>query len=842
MYKGYQYIPGVGTQGQWVRVKNLYMKTTPSNYSGASATNFTDSSKNWRRQSSWRYKKSNGVWVTVHTKTGTGVVFTIAPAIHVYSSPYPYGPNNGITISSPRTLNTVLYGKDGYWNPYITSSVSRSFRATYFADGANKFTIDNDDVWNLTTNSSRRFDADKTYLYYQVSVNANSDNSVAQSTPGVYLVRDVPSGTVSGLTQTPNIGAQLSFSVSVDNHWYDYPDLIFLDWYRSSTTSVSGGTLLDTIYIGGGDGGGTPVTSTQYRTVIQADAGYYIIGQIRARNSWTDLYGFGDTYYVDSKATSSTVTAPLAITAGPITDAGIYNASGYDNRDNLPIGVGYYVYATATGVNSSTTYRTRYRFYNWQNQKYYSSNGTTQLGVNGSGYDSNNNSVWSDTYTANSSGSGSISTVTISGGTANIKDYYNIPYSPFSSLTYNVGQSRWNIEIEISAIKSGVTETAYYDSNLSAGSIPTISASPSSISPGGSSTISGSITGYPTGYSAYPTQYKVYFGDGSDSGWQYVGYGVSNPSYSFNHTYSNAGSYSPSIVVYPYYQGASTVVIAQNQLATPSGVNATDDRTDGVNVTWNAVSGASYYGVWYGPPPSYDALADFGGNRDVNLITGTSYLDTAISAGNSRDYYVQAYASGNPTGTKSNWGGPNNGLRVAAPVITYGSCSTYGQSHSFTSSGSECSGTYYHTYTDYYYPQRRQVLSNGVWNGTYDYGCGYSVQRSTTSFSQVVGQCGYNPVSIPSTPTGLYVTTSGAVSWDAVSGATSYEILYYTAQSSSGLNRGGPYDQTGISGTSYQLSGPYAYPDNWVRVQVRARNSAGVSTYGAWFPSNSTYV
>jgi hypothetical protein len=113
-----------------------------------------------------------------------------------------------------------------------------------------------------------------------------------------------------------------------------------------------------------------------------------------------------------------------------------------------------------------------------------------------------------------------------------------------------------------------------------------------------------------------------------------------------------------------------TYQTASNKLATPTGVNASDNRTDGVLVSWNAVSGASYYGIWWGGPPGYDNAPDFGGpnsNGGWNGF-GTSFLDTTISAGSSRDYYVQAYASGNPAGTKSDWGGPNNGTRISAPV------------------------------------------------------------------------------------------------------------------------------------------------------------------------------
>lgn len=106
------------------------------------------------------------------------------------------------------------------------------------------------------------------------------------------------------------------------------------------------------------------------------------------------------------------------------------------------------------------------------------------------------------------------------------------------------------------------------------------------------------------------------------------------------------------------------------KLSTPTGVNASDDRSDGVNVTWNAVSGAAYYGVWYGSAPAYDSNPDFGGPNNPTLITGTSYLDTAIGAGQSRDYYVQAFRTNNPTNTKSDWGGPNSGTRVTVTTYT----------------------------------------------------------------------------------------------------------------------------------------------------------------------------
>jgi hypothetical protein len=134
------------------------------------------------------------------------------------------------------------------------------------------------------------------------------------------------------------------------------------------------------------------------------------------------------------------------------------------------------------------------------------------------------------------------------------------------------------------------------------------------------------------------------------------------------------------------------------------------------------------------------------------------------------------------------------------------------------------------------YPNYGWQLSVGATNSA---GTGYATTSITINNPAVV--------TIPSTPTNVFVTTSGLVSWDAMSGATSYEILNYTDRTGSPTNttnRLGPYTTTGITGTSYQLGSAegYSSPNNWARAQVRARNSAGVSTYSAWYPSSTTYV
>jgi hypothetical protein len=301
------------------------------------------------------------------------------------------------------------------------------------------------------------------------------------------------------------------------------------------------------------------------------------------------------------------------------------------------------------------------------------------------------------------------------------------------------------------------------------------------------------------------------------------------------------------------------------KLATPTGVNASDNRTDGVNITWNAVSGAAYYGIWYGGPPVYDSAPDFGGPSNPNLITGTSYLDTSLAGGVTRDYYVQAFRSGNPTGTKSDWGGPDSGTRVAivsAPVNTVAPSVTPSSGTAGSTTFSSTTGTWSNSPTSYSYQWRfldgsSWLSISGATSSTYTppsnyvtlYGsslrCYVTATNSggsNTANSNTVTVSAGGGGSAPATPTGVGLSGSGVVSWTASSGATSYEIEFYTAQSGTGLNAAGPYTVTGISASPYQLVSPYASPNNWARVRVRARNGVGPSSYSAWVPSATTYT
>ena len=97
----------------------------------------------------------------------------------------------------------------------------------------------------------------------------------------------------------------------------------------------------------------------------------------------------------------------------------------------------------------------------------------------------------------------------------------------------------------------------------------------------------------------------------------------------------------------------------------------------------------------------------------------------------------------------------------------------------------------------------------------------------------------------PSAPTNVNVTGGGYVTWTAPSGATSYTVEYYAANSSSGSNVSGPYYANVGNQTFYQINYPLVNNIllNWVRARVTAANSGGqVSQPSAWYPSETTYV
>jgi hypothetical protein len=186
----------------------------------------------------------------------------------------------------------------------------------------------------------------------------------------------------------------------------------------------------------------------------------------------------------------------------------------------------------------------------------------------------------------------------------------------------------------------------------------------------------GSVSVSPTSGTAGTTQFTA-----SPSGWS----GTAPITFTYVWSYFNnsfqwvsvatGSTFTPSVIS-PSPLSWRVVVTAQNDAGTatatanftvnnppntPTGLAATTTRTDGINVSWNPSSGATSYELWFGPVPTPSSIPDF-------LVgSATSYLDTSMTEGTNRTYYVRARNSAGA----SAWSSGVSGTRaLPTPNVT----------------------------------------------------------------------------------------------------------------------------------------------------------------------------
>lgn len=622
----------------WTEVKNVFLKKV---ISGAAS------------------------WVRVYTKASLPDT-TTSPTIRTTNTSGTGTIYDGPVATSPRYLNDDLFGKDGVYTNF-TSKFGRKFTRGSTSTALTRTTIVNDDRFTTAggVTTAMRTACDEQYLYFELTVqNGSSANEIQSISSPIKMIKNFPSENSSGWSGAEELDTELVFNYNLQNFYYNSvePDSSYIRWWRSTTTDA-GGTLIKEETITDtttGTPSSTSRTGTSRYTPTSLDLGYYIVAEIIGVNSWTRHFGYTDNYFLSSYPTSIPIAPKLEINNGRVRDDN--DNSGLDNRGDLPVGSYATFKATVLGVDANTTYRVRYRVFNWQNLTYYNAD----TGATGT-----STAVWT-TFTADATGSGNISSVVISGSTAEIEDRFYIDDTYFGSTTYSGGTKRWQLEVEITAIKTGGTRvflnnpySSYY---LSQGSNSTISVSPTSISPGGSTTISGGFTGFPAG-NAYPEQYKVDYGDGTDSGWLPVGTyaaGTANPTYSLSKTYSTAGSYTATVTTIPYYTSntATTTVSTQPSAFTYTVTNessvtaATTPTQTRVSSTSNLVliefasskptdTGSYTLNISGAGSAAYTTNSNTAVNQSITSVNG--YDSNGNSSGSGTYEWVTAISSGATT-------------------------------------------------------------------------------------------------------------------------------------------------------------------------------------------------
>jgi fibronectin type 3 domain-containing protein len=257
--------------------------------------------------------------------------------------------------------------------------------------------------------------------------------------------------------------------------------------------------------------------------------------------------------------------------------------------------------------------------------------------------------------------------------------------------------------------------------------------------------------------------------------------------------------------------------------AAPTGVAATDNRCTDVQVTWNAVTGAT----------SYNVLRGTTCGTVVTTFTGVTspYTDTSAVAGTTYQYWVVAV---NACGTSPN-SACDAGVRLAAPAAPAAPTFTNVSCTTLTVNWTAVSGaTAYDLYRRSGGCGTGSVIASNLAGTTYnDSGLtantiyGYYLVAKNTCGSSAAGTCAaVTTTSVPAAPTGLTATgTCAAVdlAWTASAGATSYEIWRTTnSNCNTGMANIGTSATTTFSDTSAVAGMTYYY-------EVRAVNACGTS-------------
>jgi hypothetical protein len=561
---------------------------------------------------------ANGVWAKVATGwikmwPGDSPGTLSSDPINIRLNSY-----NGTEATGYMYIDTILYGHDGDFtgkpilsitNRQLVSSTTTSLTGivnTPLETGAVT------DVFNMSDNSTAtRNLIDGNYLYYQLTATNAYDSSVLNgpSTP-IKIIKKTPSITSTIFTENGTGIYQMEFYAA--SKWYNSPDLAnsYVRWWKhTDKVNYRNGTILQTDYLNGSGiqkfgTGWTDGSNTSpdldgisiYSTASIPSSGTYIIAEVVLKNSFTT--------YFNTEVTAVKTSGVLPL----IRNVRFEDDNGRDPTDylNRLITDGFwYLKFDADNVTASTTYRVDYRLYDAFAGVYYNFE---------TGASFTNGNSWPTQYNV---------TGTLSGTTAYLNDgirYINTNYISAGSPTYGGGNVRYKLEIRITAQTPGQQRT-YFDGvinnnggpyvladsggsfDLNTEPVITLAASKTSPAVSESITFSGTTTSWPIGFNAYPRQWKIDFGDGTDSGWNNFN-GTANPSFSTTKSYSSVGTYAATLYWTPQGDKSRSTSTQITITVTNPPVNTSAPTLTGTNLSPGGVLDFSV-GSWTNSPTSY---------------------------------------------------------------------------------------------------------------------------------------------------------------------------------------------------------------------------------------------
>ena len=787
----------------------------------------------WNKTGNSTWTKINSIFNKTGSSTWTEIVSVwIKTASNAWTKVFAKAavPANTVPpeISGSAKLYGTLSGTLGTWtSPNGANSYSRQWQSASNSNGVEGIFGASQTSGETSSTYTTTNAVDGRWVRLRVTATNLSGDSTAFSNSVLITKYNPVALAIPVISGSATVNSTLTALTTVGTYW-------------KNTTTNSGDTSPDSFSYRWhqGDTGNNIGTDSSTYIVQPSDINHTIRVEVTATNTGGSA----------SSTSSATSTVGQAIGISNITFKDSNDNNGFNNKGNLVTATSTKLSWKVSGVDSSSTFRVRYRVFNNQTSAYWNPDTQSVAAASAAWI------VFTDDYY----GSGNISSVTISGSDAYLYDYFSIP-EIFNGSTYSGGASRWTWEYEISTVVGGVryyweigdtvsTSVAFDWYDIDPTSLGTITATPTSGGPGTSVTFSGTIQSYPSGLNSYPYAYRVVYGDGNNSGWINQSYGTANPTYSLSNTYNSIGSYTAYVQTIPDYSSSSASVTISNVLTAPTIYNVTAGNSSGqpVSVYFTGGSGPFYQMYWTtGVAPTTAVTPDASGSSNpLTDNTGPTSPSTAWYA------YVRSVASVGetsvgPSALASAWSAGYQFTVTQAPIIP---TITMNGNSNISSSGARInwsSTNQSYAYVDSTYVGNVNSYTFSGLSSSTSYSGTVTVYSSTgNSASANYSFTTSAPVvTIPATPTGVSLSGSGAVSWNAVSGATYYEVLNYTARSSTGTSRLGPYN-TIVYGTSLQLGSSQGYSgsNNYARVQVRAGNTAGVSTYGAWVPSSTSYT